>query len=157
MKYCPDCQQTKPFDEFYKKGRNADYLNSSAGYDGFCKSCRRTRQIAWRKKYPQKAKNVDLKSYFGIGIEQYNEMFSKQDGRCGICRRHQSGFSRALAVDHCHNTGKIRGLLCMECNHAIGQMDDDPERLISAANYLKADLAALPGIVVPIKSREKVG
>jgi hypothetical protein len=80
---------------------------------------------------------------FGINIEQYQKMFDEQNGCCAVCGETEteihprSGRLRRLAVDHCHKTGKVRGLLCNNCNRAIGLLKDDPTVLRSAINYLE--------------------
>ncbi len=78
----------------------------------------------------------NLKRY-GISIDEYNDMFAKQEGKCGICGTHQSGEKRALDVDHDHDTGKVRGLLCNACNKAIGLLNEDISILERAAEYLE--------------------
>ena len=78
-----------------------------------------------------------LKTNYGISMQDYNEMFEKQKGRCAICNTHCTELKRALAVDHCHITGKVRGLLCDNCNHALGKFKDDVEIIKSAIEYLK--------------------
>ena len=76
-----------------------------------------------------------LRRTFGITLDEYNQMLAEQDGRCAICRATcKSG--RQLAVDHCHETGVVRGLLCMNCNRVLGWMDDDADRLMAAAAYV---------------------
>jgi len=74
---------------------------------------------------------------YGLTSEQYDEILTKQNFSCAICKEHMSGFKQALAVDHCHSTGKVRGLLCTGCNTAIGSMKDDTERLRNAVAYLE--------------------
>lgn len=66
----------------------------------------------------------------------YDALLLFQDGVCAICRKKDS-FGQRLAVDHDHSTDLIRGLLCRKCNTGIGQFDDDPSRLIVAADYLE--------------------
>lgn len=92
------------------------------------------------EKYKVKAKQYyierDLKKRFGITIEEYNEMFNKQNGICLICGKHQSEIKKRFAVDHNHETGKIRGLLCGKCNPLLGYADDNINILLSAINYL---------------------
>lgn len=63
-------------------------------------------------------------------------MFLEQQGKCGICNKHQSELDRTLAVDHCHNTGRIRGLLCSNCNLGLGHFKDVIENIESAIRYL---------------------
>lgn len=77
-----------------------------------------------------------LKRY-GVTPEDWDRMYLEQDGCCKICDAHQSVLSKRLSVDHCHETGKIRGLLCMRCNAGLGNFRDDPELLVAAINYLK--------------------
>lgn len=70
-------------------------------------------------------------------MNEYDELFIKQKGCCAICETHQMDLKRSLAVDHCHETGKVRGLLCGECNKALGMFDDNTALLNSAVDYLK--------------------
>jgi Autographiviridae endonuclease VII len=78
-------------------------------------------------------KNVFQKVY-GISMADYEAMFERQGGACAICKR--TGVT--LCVDHCHLTGEVRGLLCSQCNSAIGFCSDDPAVLLAAAAYLQA-------------------
>ena len=79
----------------------------------------------------------NLKHWFGITPEDYERMLGDQRGLCAICERHYSNFKNRLAVDHCHHTGKIRGLLCASCNSGLGKLQDDVDYLESAILYLK--------------------
>jgi len=85
-------------------------------------------------------KNNKLKKSYGITLDQYNEIFNKQNGKCMICQSDNNGFyrkkPRAFAVDHCHTTGKIRGLLCSDCNTGIGFLKDNIDLLNNAIKYL---------------------
>lgn len=89
----------------------------------------------WRVKNPFLAKNAYLKKRFGINIEQYQEMLEAQGGGCAICGGKDENYS--LAVDHCHATGRIRGLLHSKCNQGIGLFGDSPDLLRAAAAYLE--------------------
>lgn len=71
---------------------------------------------------------------YGITPERFREMLAKQDGRCAICLG-QPGI-KGLAVDHCHSTGAVRGLLCGRCNTAIGLLREDPVIFRAAMDYL---------------------
>lgn len=73
---------------------------------------------------------------FGLTPESYQALLETQNGCCALCERHHTEFSRALAVDHCHATGKVRGLLCSGCNTGIGNLKDDVGILQSAVAYL---------------------
>lgn len=115
-----------------------------------CESCR-----AWNREYmrrkraglPQEEKKklwVSKRHYylmrkFGISEEQYNKMLEEQNHSCAICKSKDSGDKRTtrLAVDHCHTTKDIRGLLCSACNKAIGLLRDSPDILQSAIKYLQ--------------------
>jgi len=96
----------------------------------------------FRKKNPASCKRSDLKKRFGISLETYNEMKEKQEHVCAICGQpetaidHRTKKLRDLAVDHCHTTGEIRGLLCTRCNTAIGLLQDDVDLLAKAVSYL---------------------
>lgn len=74
---------------------------------------------------------------YGITLENYNEMLILQDYKCKICKRHKSEFIKPLAVDHCHDSGKIRGLLCGACNIALGLFRDNEKSLKEAIKYLR--------------------
>ena len=92
----------------------------------------------WRIKHKEKRakcqRNVRLKNLYGITIEDYNRLFVEQDGCCAICGRHQFEFERALAVDHDHKIGKVRGLLCHGCNMGLGAFyNDDNTRILKEA------------------------
>lgn len=82
-----------------------------------------------------------LRNRFGITLEEYEEMLERQDGKCAICGKAESALSNAgipgkmLAVDHDHETGRVRGLLCQRCNIGIGQFQT-AQALIMAAEYL---------------------
>ena len=79
-----------------------------------------------------------MKHKFGITLEQYNEMLVKQDFRCAVCNKHVSKLKKALDVDHNHETGEIRGLLCMNCNIGLGMFSDNIDNLEEAIEYLKS-------------------
>ncbi len=85
---------------------------------------------------PQK-RSAAIKYLYGITQDQYNTMFDDQEGCCKCCGRHQTEFKRRLAVDHVHDTGVIRGLLCMHCNTGIGKLGDDLEGVMRAVRYLQ--------------------
>lgn len=101
---------------------------------------RRRRYVAgYKVRHPDRVRSSDrrqkLRGKFGITEGEYDELLDLQDGRCAICGSLPGG--KALAVDHCHTSGKVRGLLCLKCNTALGLMGDDVERLAAATDYLK--------------------
>lgn len=93
----------------------------------------------WAKRNPDKVKakrrRRTLKKY-GLTIEEWNEMFASQGNSCAICLSKETA-RFGWATDHDHITGEVRGILCGNCNTAIGQMKDDPTRLRLAADYLE--------------------
>ncbi len=93
----------------------------------------------WRKNNPEVVRKHNLKKYFGLTVQDYDDMYIGQGGCCAICGTHQSRLKLRLAVDHCHDTGKIRGLLCGSCNTALGLLKDNPDVLYNAIKYLELD------------------
>jgi hypothetical protein len=89
-----------------------------------------------RKTHALQILSSKLQSAFGITLEEYNAFFSNQKGACAICQKHPQQNKKRLAVDHCHKTQKVRGLLCSTCNQAIGLFKDDVSLLQSAILYL---------------------
>lgn len=80
---------------------------------------------------------------YGITPLQYEEMVAEQSGLCLICGGPPNGRGKRLHVDHCHDTGAVRGLLCGNCNTALGLFGDDPDRLLAAAAYLLQNINVL--------------
>ena len=99
-------------------------------------------QRIWRKNNPERAKHHNLKRFYGITLDQYNEMGERQGWRCAICggwetTKDRDGGPRKMPVDHDHNTGKVRDLLCTQCNRGLGLFKENIENLESAITYLK--------------------
>lgn len=93
-------------------------------------------QKAKRKVDPLYFKNIQLKHEYGITLTEYNQMFADQNGLCSGCYTHQSQLKRSLSVDHNHKTGKVRGLLCGNCNRGLGYLWDNAQVLRRLADYL---------------------
>ena len=85
----------------------------------------------------RKRKDYQLRMDFNIQIEVYDLILEEQEHRCGICRAHISNLDKSLAVDHCHETGMIRGLLCSKCNLGLGSFKDSIPILARAILYLE--------------------
>ena len=128
-KSCPGCKAVKYLDEFYKDKGTKDKRCSH------CKSCMKKykethkqdqREYQNRPENKLRAKKLDqinnLKSY-GLTLEQYDQMFEEQNGVCAICELPE--IRRRLSVDHNHETGKVRGLLCFICNTRLGIIEND--------------------------------
>ena len=88
------------------------------------------------KEHQKHIKNQTLQKAYGITLDDYNEMYSQQEGKCAICDRHSDEFAKGLCVDHCHSSGKVRGLLCGNCNTALGSYNDDIDVMYKAIQYL---------------------
>lgn len=97
----------------------------------------------WRVRNPTYGSTLKLKTRYNITPEQYETMRLKQTNRCNICGEEETAINvnsnkiQKLAVDHCHTTGKVRALLCQDCNRGLGKFHDDPIRLQKAIEYLK--------------------
>lgn len=104
-----------------------------SGRNKICNTCR-SRQNNERITLEQN-RAYQLKSLYGITPEEWDRMYEEQDGVCAICLQAETQ-NRRMAVDHCHVTGKVRGLLCQACNTGIGKLGDCPDRLRRAAQYL---------------------
>lgn len=135
MKTCARCGETKPLSGFTKHSRCA------FGVRATCRVCLRPQLRETERRY-RRSENGRKKmaakkrlAMYGISGEQYEEMLVRQDNKCAICRRPPK--TMALSVDHDHSTGSIRGLLCGNCNAAIGMLDDSPVLLGAAIAYLK--------------------
>jgi hypothetical protein len=127
---CCNCKVAKPISEYYTKG--------TSRHQAECKQCVSIRKTTWNKSDAGRLSSLKtrLKQRFGLTLEEYNEMFKKQGGRCAICKTDKCSSGHNLSVDHCHKTGNIRGLLCKPCNLVLGNSGDNIKILISAANYL---------------------
>jgi len=90
-----------------------------------------------------------LRRKYGISLEQYNELFNQQKGKCAVCERDHTEFNTSLAVDHNHVTGEIRGLLCNYCNHRVVGRHRDAKLLRKLADYVEQGT----GWFVPKKKR----
>lgn len=157
-KECSRCKETKPVSEFHKATKAAD------GLQGFCKACAKTAYDKWREdnreavnermrgirknwteerrqhsREWQRDYNREKSRFkkYGITKEQYLQMVEDQEGLCAICRKPYDWENSALYIDHCHTTGKVRGLLCRTCNKGLGYFHDDVAVLARAIEYLK--------------------
>lgn len=129
---CSECGQFKPWSEFHKR------RDLSTGHASQCKSCRRKRTR--RDMENGSMRNRELKRKYGIGLDEYNELAKRQGDRCAICGTKNKGTARGKirywSVDHDHATGKLRGLLCQQCNALLGMAKDDVAILEKAIEYL---------------------
>ncbi len=145
-KRCSTCGRIVPLGEFLR------YPASKDGYGYKCAACRsswkkkryikdRKRILVQKKEYAKTehgrktTRKARLKKKYGITLEQHEVMYVSQDGRCLVCL-YAVPYSE-IYTDHCHKTGKVRGLLCRKCNFMLGNAMDDPTVLKRAAKYLR--------------------
>lgn len=139
MKFCNTCKLKQPLDNFYRNTRSKD------GRVNKCKTCR---SIYHKEHYNkpevrEKARDNMLKRTYGISLEDYNTILENQGGTCAICDKYiltqdpNASVPSSMPLDHCHNTGRIRGILCTNCNHLLGKAKDDVELLKEAIEYLE--------------------
>lgn len=102
-----------------------------------CDICHNTSETARYHRKPVWFKKWWLKKKYGIDLNQYNQLLKDQNDCCKICETHKSNFNKALAVDHCHESGKVRGLLCASCNTGLGQFKENSTLLGKAFIYLQ--------------------
>lgn len=135
MKTCTKCGESKPLFDFYKRetkdGRRAD-----------CISCFNLRsKKRWENKTKEERDTINrktrLKYYYGLSVDEYEQMLAAQDNKCYICGTEEGYNGKKLYVDHCHSSSKVRKLLCQHCNSGLGMFRDNPELLIKAAEYVK--------------------
>ena len=125
MKQCSTCRQLLPLDSFNKLGEH--------GFQYNCRACASLYNKKWGKKNP----GAKLKQRYNMTIEQKQALVDQQNNACAICKQ---AFKHNLDthVDHCHGSTKVRGILCLNCNHGLGKFMDSIEILQSAINYLES-------------------
>lgn len=114
-------------------GQIHQYETRSIKQNAHTKKC--PKQAPHNKKYDDRYDGI-LRRTFGITLDEYNGMYESQNGLCAICGKPDEVEGRRLAVDHNHDTGHIRALLCGNCNRGLGNFQDDPEMLVKATRYL---------------------
>ena len=137
-KTCKRCATDKPLEDFHKRSASKDGLQT------YCKACAIIGVRKWQEANPEKFEaNWRKHSYgeeavlkrkaarYGLTVGQLSEMMEISSGKCSICKK-----DKPLVVDHCHNSLKVRGLICSECNKGLGLFKDDVEALARAIEYL---------------------
>ena len=132
-KRCTKCKQDLELKMFYKTPTGKD------GLRGDCKDCawkQRKAQIASKDpaEWTAHRRPIILKNKYGITEEVYDRILAYQNGACAICLR---VVDYMLHVDHNHDTGEVRGLLCRGCNSGMGMLGDNVDRLQRAIEYLR--------------------
>ena len=136
-------RRTKEQQDTYNETRRARYAN-----DEDYRADTRRKIKEWQQSNPLARKNGHLKQY-GITIDEFHLLVEKQDHKCAICGYSDTSKKSFFpVVDHCHNKGHVRGILCSACNFGIGKFKDDPQLLLNAINYLEADRERTMGNLV---------
>jgi hypothetical protein len=125
-KWCPSCRKALPKHCF---GSNA---SKGDGLTAYCLSCHNKIMRQNRIKIEGSTRNYHLKRRYGLTEDDVKQLIEQQGGVCAICAE-----AKPEHVDHCHVTGKVRGVLCFNCNGGLGQFKDDISRLINAIAYLE--------------------
>lgn len=129
-KECLTCKQILPIDRFDRLYTDKPWYQSS------CKKCRyENLEKPKRGKVFYRRKN--LREKYGLTEESYEVLLVSQGSKCKICGAPANLFVKPLYIDHCHTTGKVRGLLCSQCNTGLGMFKDNIETLQLAIEYLK--------------------
>ena len=119
MKKCSKCEVEKPLDNFSANKKTKDGLQYR------CKSC-----------LAEYMADYQLNKRYGITLQEYDDLLRSQGGGCAICGSEDSGWDGRFSVDHNHDTGEVRALLCNSCNRGLGFFKDSPDVLQSAKEYL---------------------
>lgn len=137
-KRCPRCGETKPLTEFSPRKEPGNGTHYS-----WCRACSRTTRAAERASWSegQREAHQILKHRYKLTEAEYEELLIEQNGVCAICRRPETaldrrGKVRRLSVDHNHETGEVRGLLCCNCNRGLGSLEENPDFFLAAIAYL---------------------
>lgn len=147
-KTCPSCKEHKPFAQFPKNRRGKHGINV------YCLTCaaqkvrdrratpegqaaHRAASKRWREANTERNKDNHAKWNYGIEHGTYDTLLAKQDSKCAICRTTEPGSRlNRFPIDHCHTSGKVRGLLCENCNRGLGLFQDNKSLLSNAIAYL---------------------
>jgi hypothetical protein len=131
-KVCLCCFEDKVIDLFPYIDRDKKLKHS------YCKKCKnRKRQIKRNTTFIDGIKLsriLKIKQKYKLSMESYNDMLDNQNGLCKICN---NKFDYDLHIDHCHTTGKVRGLLCRDCNQGLGNFKDNTDLMLSGIKYLQ--------------------
>lgn len=137
-KQCQKCKIAHPVKSFTRNARNKDNLST------WCKQCRAEYAKFYRamnkEKIKRKQRDIRYKESYGISLEDYDKILEKQGNKCACCGSTEASKSPGkwanFCVDHCHLTGKVRGLLCNSCNIGIGKLGDNLDGVLNAVSYL---------------------
>lgn len=166
VKECKTCKELLPFSSFYKdKSKEKLYHECKKCWCAKCKNYRENNPLSdnrkkersqewklwisnnkeerkmsvneWRKRNPKRYKDSFLKRKYSITTDMYNEILNSQNNSCAICKIHESNLNYPMFIDHCHSTGRFRGLLCRNCNSGIGYFKDNISVIENSISYLE--------------------
>lgn len=142
MKVCNKCNTEKPYSDFHKRSALKD------GCKAWCKECDKAyREVnkekllqqsreSYHRKTDHQKRDGALKKKYGITHQDYLDMLKAQESKCAVCDLpEKENINGRLCVDHNHETGKVRGLLCNSCNRALGFLQDDAQVLYNLYKY----------------------
>lgn len=146
-KVCSACKERLPIENFgicttYRDGRRGQCnkcrcLNDTVRWDNLSKEerLRRARKYEANKSVPRRWRRI--KRLYGLSKQDYDDLLHRQGGGCALC---SSSDTKTIVgvfyVDRCHETGRIRGLLCLDCNMALGKLGDTPDRIARVLEYV---------------------
>jgi len=145
-KYCPKCNLYLPVERFKKLTTDKSLRKYPDGYYWCCTKCFKAIEFRfdgddttplnrkWRRREKRAMRVQAVKNTYGLQEAEYLELIATQNNLCAICHKKDEG--KVLCVDHDHKNGRVRGLLCHNCNVGIGNFRDDPKILESAIAYL---------------------
>lgn len=142
-KICTKCGEEKPHTEFHLHKISKDGRHPS------CAKCKNATNLKYWNSIPKEEQKIRtrrrrIKHRYGITQEEYEVIALEQNYKCAICKREDSAWKGDyMAIDHDHATGKVRGLLCGECNVGLGKFDDNFDILYNALLYLSKNTNVL--------------
>ena len=137
--YCKACDSYKVKTDFHKDA------SSKRGYTYYCKECANSRSRKWtaenghKPEYRASKWGAYYKHKYGLSLEDRIGLLREQDNACAICRVPLNPHGTHTHTDHCHTTGKIRGILCTNCNRGLGHFKDSIDNLKEAIKYLEGN------------------
>lgn len=137
--YCKACDTNKVKTAFHKDS------SSKRGHAYYCKSCATSKSRKWHKEhiddaeYKEARRNSNFKTKYNLTLEQRQEKLQTQNNACAICQTPLNSHGTYTHTDHCHKTGRVRGILCTNCNRGLGHFKDNMNFLENAIKYLKGN------------------
>lgn len=129
-------------------GERPEHVSRNGQHRSWCSSCLNKANYETKAKDPERylaiRRNRHLRIKYGLSAKDFDDLVAAQDNSCAIC--HGDWSDRGPHVDHDHETGEIRGLLCHWCNLMLGNAKDDPERLRAAIQYLETRRTEFPNV-----------